>query len=326
MTPCGKCSAPAHATLCSRCSDQLRANLTLLPWLSDELANAATKLTVLTVYPTRPPSADESPVPFNLAARDRYDELRTVCMRWVRDVADREGIDFLPVDGVPTDFIGPLPRFGQYHPGTGYIPDRRDRWRVPTNYIPTTRDLALWLRAHYLDIVNGEDAALCAYEIDNAVTAARRDINPRRLAYCGPCPTETGEVDEHDRPIPCGVAIWAEWDNERDKPAQFATCRRCRTEHEVQELLDAGFERAQDYLMTRVEILDVLESYGTPLSNNTFHKWKKAGRFRARGYKHGDRIVDYRIYNNDPPVYRLGDVRALMPRTREFDDAASARA
>ncbi|WP_157226732.1 hypothetical protein [Gordonia soli] len=288
----------------------------MVPWLSDRLAEAHLKQTALAQVPQPPrpappnPDDEESPVPFNRGAAAHFDELRTVVMRWVRDYCDQLGVEFFPVDAVPADFIGPLPKFGRWREGR-YVRDHRDRWRMTPGYVPTTRDLARWLRRHHLEIANSEDAVLCAQEIDNAVRKMLREINPRRLVFCGPCPTVTGTTPRGE-PKKCEQAIWAEWDDEHDRVQPHAQCWRCRATHDVAVLRQNIFARADNFLLTEAELFNVLDDLGEHLPRVKFYAWKRERRIRPRGWKHKGRITNFFIQRGDPAVYELAEVRGLM--------------
>lgn len=321
MTPCQKCGARTDigSSLCRECARELRANLGRIPWLSDRLAEAAIKDTAPAVVPQPPraapadPDEEESPVPFDPKAREMFNELRTVCMRWVRDFCDQLGVEFLPVDGVPADFIGPLPRFGGHVAGQGYVADRRDRRRIPADYVPTARDLARWLRAHHQDIVCSDDASMCAGEIENTVKRAAKRLGARRRVYCGPCPTVVGE-GQRGEVLTCDQAIYAEWDDEHDRAETHATCWKCRAEHDVAELKKKIFARADNFLFTAADLFRTLDDLGEHLPRNRFYEWRKTRAIRPRGWQTPDGRITQHAVTGSRPVFELSEVRELAAK------------
>lgn len=114
MTRCRSCGGRADAFLCWNCGEKLDTELARIPWLAGRLAEAHTKQAALQGVAPPPrklvnEDEEESPVPFDSHARDLYDELRTVCIRWVRDLCDTNGTRFWPIDAVPHKFIGRCP-------------------------------------------------------------------------------------------------------------------------------------------------------------------------------------------------------------------------
>ena len=324
---CTKCGGRADAFLCRECSTELRANLTQIPWIASQLAVAHVKQAQLdeAAPPQRAVTSEDeeqSPVPFNANARRRYDELRTLCMRWVRDICDQLSVEFWPVNAVPHDFIGPLRPLipaRNLERAAGYP----GQWRMPVSgYVPSVTDLSRWLLANHLNIVNSEDAAMCAMEFDNTIRAAYREINRRKRIYCGPCPAVL--TDPKREPRLCAEPIYAEWDDRENRPETFTACPRCRTSHDTLTLRQRAFAQAEHFLMTTSEILAVLEDLGEPLSINTFKQWRKRGKLKPRGYMHSGRVVNNQVHKNDPPVFQFGEVRTLQRRAPAIEEDAHA--
>lgn len=311
MTQCQKCGGRADAFLCRDCGQHLRSNLQQIPWLAEQLAYAHTKQVAMGERAVIRGSDEETPVPFNSRAHEAYDELRTVCMRWVRDLCDQAGIEFWPIDAVPRDFIGPLrPEIPARN--LERVPAIPGQWRMPIGYLPTTADLARWLDDAYLAIMNSEDAGLCITEIDAVIARSVREINRRIRVYCGPCPDLIPSTLS-----PCNTPVYADWDDNIGGPETFTKCARCRALHDTQTLRDRAFDQAHHYLMTKSEIFDILANLGEPLSPNTFKQWRRRGKLKPRGWMHEGRVVNYWIHRNDPPVFKFGDVRALQHREHE---------
>ena len=284
MTQCQKCSAPADVFLCRDCSRELWAQLEHIPQLSEWLADAHTKQTALTAtpQPRRPkpenPDDEESPMPFDDRARAMFDELRTVCMRWVRDFSDQ-------------------------FDARAEVDAMRD--------IPTTAELARFLHKHHQDIVLSEDAGLCAQEIDRTVRRAVKVLNQRKRVFCGPCPTVVGEGPRRSV-LRCEVGLYAEWNDQRDEVEPHVTCWKCRTQHDVAALRQAVFSRADNFLFTLDELLRVLDELGEHLPRVRFYEWRREGAIRPRGYRRDGRITLGQQKRGDPAVFELAEVRGLM--------------
>ena len=306
MTQCQKCHGRADAFLCRDCGQALVRDLDLIPWLATRLGETALKLTATaqTISPPRrkvTEDEEESPVPFNSWAHGLYDELRTVCMRWVRDICDQENIEFWPIDAVAWDFIGPLPKRGIRRLSAGWC-------------TPTTQDLSRWLSANYLSIMNSEDAGMCANEIHATITRAMAAINPRvPPAYRGPCPTVTGK-GPRDEPITCGIALYAPHRNDTDPDSPIVdriTCPRCKADHDTRVLEQQLLTDVGKYLMPASQIFKVMRELGEPVAKSTFYFWRDSKRLHPRGWDHDGRIVNYWIHRNDPPLFSIDDVRRL---------------
>lgn len=303
--------------LCRACGKKLRDNLAQIPWLADRVDEAAVKETRVTLSlnqigrTPRTEDEEESPVPFSEPAHDAYNSMRTTLMRWVRDFCDQLGVEFMPVDGIPHDFIGPVPKTGG-----------RNR-RIRPDYLPTIRDLACWLSAHHLDIVNSEDAPLVAHEIEQIVRDGLRVINPPHKTFAGRCPTKT--PTENDPTAKCGVDMWIDWNDDTNRMHDFVICPRCKVTHDSQALRQNALAEAEHMLMTKSELIDIMEKFGQPLSANTFHQWRKRRKLVVRGWKRGSSITPHKIGNQDPAVYRFGDVRRLCEARQRRERAVKEK-
>lgn len=304
MTQCRKCGGRADAFLCWSCGERLDTELGRIPWLADRLAEAHTRQADLQDVAPPPRKLaneddEESPVPFNGHARDLYDELRTVCMRWVRDLCDTNGVRFWPIDAVPHNFIGPLPKRGQ--------------WRMFDGYQPRTADLARWLRANRLSIMNHEDAAVCANEIHSTIERCLDGLN-RRIppAYRGPCPAivTTGIKGKQ---VECETPLYAHRSDENGtvKTADVTVCPRCRTEHDTRQLEQRLLSDVEKYLMPADQIIQVMKELGEPVAKSTWHNWRAKGKIQPHAWRRNGRIVNYRITEDDEKLYRLDAVRKL---------------
>ncbi|WP_207842592.1 hypothetical protein [Williamsia soli] len=319
MTQCQKCGGRADAFLCRDCGQALVRDLDMIPWLATRLGESALKLTALSPTmsgPRRKVTEDEeqSPVPFNSWAHGLYDELRTVCMRWVRDLCDANGVPFWPIDAVPHNFIGPLPRRGiRRLPAAGYV--------------VTTQDLSRWLSKNYLSIMNSEDAGMCANEIHATISRALTVINPRvPPAYRGPCPTVTGK-GPRDEPLTCGIPLYAPHTNDTDPDSPIVdriTCPKCKEDHDTRVLEQQLLNDVGKYLMPASQVFQVMRELGEPIAKSTFYSWTSSRRLQPRGWEHKGRIVGYWIHRNDPPMFSIDDVRRLR-RTSDKPKVGSRR-
>ncbi|KXT55938.1 hypothetical protein Y710_16470 [Gordonia sp. QH-12] len=270
--------------ICNSCTATLRQTVEQLPWLANQLALTFARQSRLTPAPSaarrRPVSEDdeESPLPFVPAARDRYDEIRTVLVRWVRDLCEQIGIEF-----------------------TGSEP-------------ATIADLSAWLLAHLDRLITSEDAGLALGELvdvaERGIAAINRPVPP---VYRGPCPAVVG-TDQRGRPITCGVPLYAqrtETEGGVTVGADMVTCVRCGTTHDGRALEQKLLAKMSGYLMPADEILRVMRELGEPVAKSTWHNWRAKGKIQPRAWRHRGRIVNYWLTSEDEKLYRLDDVRAL---------------
>lgn len=317
---CTKCGGRATVYLCRECIRELDSNLEQVPWIADRLTEAYAKENALSTPPgprriVEAEDDEQSPIPFDASAGDTYDELRTTLMRWCRDLADQIGVEWLPVDAVPLDFIGPLrPMIPARN--TERIPEIPGQFRISRHYIPDIADLSRWLNVHRLDLANSEDAAFAAHEIDRVCRKAFRVLNPPKRVYCGPCPTVVGK-DARNRPLECAQGLWADWDDDNDHAATHVECWKCRKRHNVDELKKHIYAHADHFSMTVEELLSVLDNLGEPVPQSTLYRWIKEGRVRPRGYQRDGRITPTRLRRGDPAVFSLAEVRGLMARDEQ---------
>lgn len=286
---CAKCQRASTAWLCWDCTKHLKRTLKRVPWLDENLDITVTRQDRLAKSGPRVGGETETPVLFNVGASQFRNVLRDTLTRWVRDMCEQRGVEYLPVGCThPAGFIGPLP-WGA----------RRDHGDTPT-----TSDLARWLAHNTVAIMHSEDAGLCYDEITKLVEKGIEWINrPEPPVYRGPCPTVVGE-DHRGRPTRCGVDLYAERDDD------FARCPRCKVDHDVQKVEQDLLNAMDARLMSGAEIRRVMRELGEPVPESTFFHWRKTGRIRPRGWMHAGRITDHWIHRDDPPVFQLGDVRA----------------
>ncbi|MDG3013568.1 hypothetical protein [Speluncibacter jeojiensis] len=166
-----------------------------------------------------------------------------------------------------------------------------------------TPALGMWLAHNVVTVMHSEDAGLLCSEVDTAVQHAGRAIDqPDPPIYRGPCPTVTGDGYRNlaDR---CGADLYGA------RGTDFVRCHRCGCQHDVRKLEQRMLAEMDDRLMTGAEIRRVMRELGEPVPESTFFHWRKTSRIQARGWMHDGRITDHFLHRNDPPVFRLGDVR-----------------
>ncbi|MCF8605139.1 hypothetical protein L5I01_17430 [Gordonia sp. HY442] len=295
-TLCQHCGARTELWICTACTTRLRQSLERLPWLANQLALTWSRQSKLTPGPTaarrRPATEDdeESPLPFVPAARERYDEIRTVAMRWVRDLSEQLGIAF--DDGYPAAFIGPLP--------VGAV-----------RGVASIAELSAWLLAHLDRLACSEDAGQALEEIsdvaDRALAAINRPVPP---VYRGPCPTIVDA--ERGQPRSCGVPLYATRpDTAVSIGGDTVTCVRCGTQHDGRMLEQKLLAQLSGYLMPADEIQRVMRELGEPISKTTWHRWRAEGKLQPRAWRHQGRVVNYWLTSSDEQMFRLDDVRSL---------------
>ncbi|MCA1191634.1 hypothetical protein [Saccharopolyspora sp. 6V] len=93
ITNCG--NPVEDAMLCNGCWGQVEAALRSVSWLAEELQVTITRQSVGARGPKSATPVDETPILFNVAARERQDDLRTVLVGWVRCLWEWRGADQL---------------------------------------------------------------------------------------------------------------------------------------------------------------------------------------------------------------------------------------
>ncbi|WP_280301950.1 hypothetical protein [Nocardia neocaledoniensis] len=166
---------------------------------------------------------------------------------------------------------------------------------------------AIWCACHPAELRAHPDAAAIFRRTRSAVLRFHAVIDPQRRRYLGPCPTGTGPGD--GRTI-CGARLLA-------TPGRSTVkCTRCRARYVVADIEADALRRAEDAKWTAVELLEhVLPSIGVHIPRATLYRWAHRHTIPVRGYQAADgRITDHRIGDNDPEVYRLGDVLTAAAR------------
>lgn len=179
----------------------------------------------------------------------------------------------------------------------------------------TPAALASWLAQNAHAIAADKAADVCYSEIKEVITDIEKVINrPAPPRVLGPCPTQVDSSHDKDcdkqHPHTCALALTAKND------ATQITCPRCRTTHDVEELLARQIRDTDDYNFSLTELhqtaLPALREY-VPL--RTLQHWAASGRLQPRD--HGP---------DGEPKYLLADVRRLREqKPQKAPTGAAAR-
>lgn len=340
MTECQTCTAPAELWICPQCIVELRAALLSLATgpevagkptagLLDALHDVVTKQTNTGSGGGHRKRGDDLPDPFEphtanskLAdpdeppsanskwtrptrqgqASDLMHAARNTLTTIVRDLLESRKISSDKAFQVvsPKDFIGPL------------LPGWR---RVPSDWQPTTAEVARWLAAHAHALACDEAAGRWKRDADGLVRKIEKVIDrPPAPRFCGQCDTKI------DRKI-CGLMLYARRD------AIEVTCPNpvCRTTHNIEALYNR-WRNAIDYqIVSREEMIGNQRAANPELHNTgimgaleefvhwqTFNRWIRDGHLRPVRYlRPNGRRGFFRHGPEDEPEYRVGDVRRV---------------
>ena len=329
--PCLSCSAPATLFICSRCIDELRAELVSLirgdqaagrptPGLLDSLGDVALKRTCLGGASGHRKRGDELPAPFEpdtergrLTAQGRAEELlakaRNTLTTIVRDACESRGVQFQPPRTVGAAFHGPL------------LPGWR---RLSSGYQPRLTELARWLSDNVHTLACDESAGQWRAEVGDLVRSIVNVIDrPTRRTWLGECPT----WNEGTRMV-CGVSLWAPEDSVE------VTCPRCRQEHNCNRLRLLQFNDLERTKVPWERILQANKSQppDRQVPERTLRSWRLGSdeqlpRLRVRGYQRpdGSRGIA-RHSEEDVELYLWPDVRRLRDeRPQKGKTGAAAR-
>lgn len=157
-----------------------------------------------------------------------------------------------------------------------------------------TASLAQWLATH-VDVIAQDELAGDIYrDIRNAVDAIERVINrPHDPKYCGPCP----HINEDQQP--CGVGLFAEWNEENKNYNPEVACWKCHTTFNAEKLITDALGDVDGWLFTAQEILETMKHIGEPISDRTWRHWRKTGAIQSRNEVGAE------------PKYYIGEVRYL---------------
>lgn len=115
-------------------------------------------------------------------------------------------------------------------------------------------------------------------------TALKAVDRPPDLVYLGVCSVLVEGVE-------CPEDLYAEW----GKP--LTRCRKCKTNHDVDDRRSVLIVAVKDQLATASDIARGLSGIGMNVTSERIRQWKKRGRIVERGPGYGGN-----------PLYRVGDV------------------
>lgn len=173
---------------------------------------------------------------------------------------------------------------------------------------------AIWL-THYPDHIRMHPEIMEMFDgITDAIAGARKVIDRQpQLTYKGTCPHKM--LDDELQPYECGADLYVE------KGEEYVSCPWCWTHHDVRKLDKGMLERIDDQRFTLAELFPLLRELGDPVPKSTLYAWandRKRRKLDPKGWKQADgTISDYWMRRPDPPVYRLGDVRDLIKKSKE---------
>ncbi|WP_378735485.1 hypothetical protein [Nocardia brasiliensis] len=299
-TPCAECARPVGdgLPLCQTCADGVVTDLREVPSLLAELAITRAGLGRLGPHSAGGRSA-ETPLPIratNHRATMQGDHavarLETTVNGWTRALA--EDLRVTPYIGGPA-----LVELARVHRGdTGTDPGT-----LPITAPSQLEQAALWLAQHRREVRAHEAAHDLLVEVSGALAQIRYVVDrPVERRYLGPCPTLLDDGSE------------CRWELRAPLGASWVRCGRCRTQHEVAEILDAVRAAAEEMLYSLADLVRVTESVGAVVPKTTLYRWARERRIEPRGWQHGQRITDHPIDASSVHVYRLGDVLSMTRR------------
>ncbi|WP_280442249.1 hypothetical protein [Nocardia brasiliensis] len=298
--PCAECDRPVAdgLPLCQTCTDGIVTDLREVPSLLAELAITRAGLGRVAAQSTGGRSV-ETPLPVRATRYgttmqgDRaLSQLETTVTGWTRALA--EDLALTPYIGGPA-----LIQLARTHRGK----DDRDPGTLPLTAPNQLEQAAIWLSGHRHEIRAHEAAHELLVDVSRAVAQLRNVIDrPIELRYLGPCP----------RPLDNGAQC--RWVLRAPLDASWVRCGRCRTQHEIAEILDAARTAAEDMLYSLRDLVRVTDSIGAAVPRTTLYRWARERQIEPCAWQHGDRITDHQIDATSVHVYRLGDVLTLARR------------
>ena len=309
--PCQSCSAPAALAICSRCTEELKANLTSLyrgpevngrntAGLIDALTDVVLKQTRMSEGNGHRQKGDERPDPFEpdtekgkQTAQGRAAILlisaNNTLSTIVRDLCESRGIDVMRAFRVvPHGFVGPL------MPGWS---------RAQRAWEPSMVEMVEWLVAAVHAIACDESAGQWYADIDRLVRSIERAVDrPVRYELLGMCATQL----EGNKP--CDTALMARED------AIEVRCPKCRTVRRCDIVRRMGQSEARKALITWPKLLETNRGQpdGWRVSERTLRDWKASGVLRVRGYlRPSGRHGIHKRNDDDVQLFAWVDVEQL---------------
>lgn len=134
-------------------------------------------------------------------------------------------------------------------------------------------------------------------ELKHAMETAQAAIDrPPNRTYIGVCSAPRND-DSH-----CSAELYA---NEGE---QQLVCPLCSATHSVSDRRDVLMTAVEDVLATATEITRAVHLFNEPIRVGRIYNWKYTGRLEPRGFD-----------DRGAPLYRIGDVLALVRKTASRD-------
>ncbi|MFI9507552.1 hypothetical protein [Nocardia sp. NPDC052566] len=308
-SPCAECDRPVvdGLPLCQTCTDGVVADLRAVPGLLVELAITRAGLGRLGPHSAGGRAA-ETPLPIratnyrtSMQGDRAVSRLETTVNGWTRALA--EDLRVTPYIGGPALIL-----LARQHRG----PDDRDPGTLPLTAPSQLEQAAVWLAGHRRQLRAHEAAHDLLVEVSGALAQIRDVVDrPVERRYLGPCPSVLDDGGE------------CRWELRAQLGASWVRCGRCRTQHEVAEILDAVRAAAEDMLYSLGDLVRVTEGVGAAVPKTTLYRWARERRIEPRAWQHGERITDHPIDASSVHVYRLGDVLALARRAQRTRGSAA---
>jgi len=298
------CGHPSgdNLDLCTSCTATLVKELRAVPGVVADLAVATAHLDRMSSGRNGGRSS-EAPLPMRTDITRRLDALGNTLTTWARVVAEHEHIAIvvsvlqrLVLDERDETYERTQPdriSHGKIVPGETVTVLRHP---AELSLLPVTSAevCALWL-SRQPQALRSLPAAIEAYDtITDVIASARMAVDRRELVYAGPCKA-------------CGHDLYI------DRGVDTLRCSYCSATYDARDVSKLLLEQVSETLVTREEALGAVHSYrGRRIPETTWYRWRRSGKLTPRAWQHGDQITDHWIHQNDPPLYRLGDVLALQ--------------
>ncbi len=262
MTDCAVCfrAMTDTASICLPCAEQARTDLITIADLWHQLDIVRCRQTRYTHRVGG--RSSETPLPF-VDVSDEENLVESTICAWAHDVTE----------------------------ATGKTPP------------PTTGSAARWLAGHVHWFRHRDDAPALLDETHAALLQLIHRIDsPVELHYVGPCGAvtvttncacNTGDDCDTDHLL-CDADVLAV------AGAPTATCRVCKTEHNVAARHAQLLADVADRLETAATCARAVTMWGEPVKAELIRKWRERGKLLPHGHDLGGN-----------PLYRLGDVADL---------------
>jgi len=306
------CGHPSgdNLDLCTSCTATLVKELRAVPGVVADLAVATARLDRMSSGRNGGRSS-EAPLPMRTDITRRLDALGNTLTTWARMVAEREHIAIV---------VSVLQRLVLDERDETYErtrPDRISHGKIITgetvtvlrhpaelSLLPVTSAevCALWL-SRQPQALRSLPAAVEAYDtITDVIASARIAVDRRELVYAGPCKACSGPDVVHDLYIDRGV--------------DTLRCSYCSATYDARDVSKLLLEQTSNALCTREEAMGAVHAYkGQRIPDSTWRTWRQRGQLTPRAWQHGEQITDHWLHRDDPPLFRLGDVLALLDKT-----------